>query len=192
MTGAEWALVIRRGIAERAERAFFGGLRRLGVPVAAGDGCRKRASGVCSGAFGVGSAAGCLKIRTAAGGPDVARDRRRGVVALCVGLPSAGPVGGCGCLHWGRARWTCGRGCMVMGAGQVGGMKKPALRRGVVGGISIRGGACPAPTACRAWPGGRRRRRRKSLVGRRHNLRWRGSLRGCRRPSDLRRRQSRC
>ena len=45
VTGAELARVICRGIAEGAEQAIFGGWWRRGVPVAAGDGCRKRASG---------------------------------------------------------------------------------------------------------------------------------------------------
>ena len=95
VTGAEWALVIRRGIAEGAEQAFLCGWRRRLVPVAAGDGCRKwrgngaeKGLGACApgllrGIVGVGIVAGLLGVVPSAGDPGVA------------GLPLGVPVGGC-------------------------------------------------------------------------------------------------
>lgn len=97
VTGAKLALVICRGIAEDAERAFFGGWRHWLVLVAAGDGCRND---------------GELMQKWASG--RVLRGLWRGIScgwSRCGGLAfgAAGRRLGVGCM--GPGRWTCGRGC---------------------------------------------------------------------------------
>ena len=80
MAGADWALVICRGIAEGAERAILCGWWRLGVPDPAGDGCKKRASGrvlrgllrgIGGGWSWCGGVGGCLRSGSVAAGVPV-------------------------------------------------------------------------------------------------------------------------
>ena len=123
-------------MAEDAERAILCGWWRRLVPDLAGDGRRKRASGrVLRGHLhGIGCVASGMGRGLAFGGSG----RRLWLPALGPGAVDLWP----GLL----AVASCGRGCRVMGAGPVGGMKNPALRRGVGGGVK-RSGA-PSGTRC--------------------------------------------